>query len=148
MHNPKLASSDQDQRLMKLMEGSTISYKQHVAMRSDKLTRITERVAANIEAHEELTAAERNAEAECSESDRVHKVTQRNQKQSEAEQKRHLRALVTNTQLHAIALGQGEELEGLRRELEVEKQRCFPVLVAPVSGYPDLRLPPVFGRVA
>jgi hypothetical protein len=49
MHRPSLASSDQEQRLMKLIEGSAISHKQQVSMRSSALTRITERVAANIE---------------------------------------------------------------------------------------------------
>ena len=49
MHRPSLASSDQEQRLMKLIEGSKISHKQQVAMRNNALTRVTERVAASIE---------------------------------------------------------------------------------------------------
>ena len=130
---------------MKLIEGSTSSYKQHLAMRTDRLTKITERVAASIEAHEDLTNAERQAEAASKESGRVSQVTLRNRKQAEADQKRHLRALVTNAQLHAIAKEQADELDRLQQELEVEKKRCYPVLAPPLAAHPDLRLPPNYG---
>ena len=130
---------------MKLIDGSSISHKQHMAMRTERLTKLTERVAACIEDHEDLTNAERQAEAACKESERVSQVTLRNRKQTEADQKRHLRALVTNAQLQAIAKEQADELERLRVELEGEKKRCFPVLAPPVAAYPDLRLPPTYG---
>lgn len=148
MNNPSIAANDQDARLGKLMEGSTISFKQQCAMRSMRLTRLTERVAASIEAHEELTAAECDAEADADESGRVREVTLRNRREAEADSKRHLRALVTNAQLQAIAKEQAAELGRLRRQLDEERQKCYPVLAPPVAAYPDLRLPPVYGAKA
>ena len=148
MNNPGGAVNDQDARLGKLMEGSTMSFKQQCAMRSTRLTRLTERVAASIEAHEELTTAECDAEAEAAECGGVREVTLRNNRQAEAESKRHLRALVTNAQLQAIAKEQTAELGRLQRQLDEERQRSYPVMAPPVAAYPDLRLPPVYGAKA
>ncbi len=163
MHNPGGSkSNDKDHRLMKLLEGSTISHKQHVQMRSQQLNRITERVAANIDAHERLTQAEREAEAAHRESARVAEASARNREGLAADRGRHLKALVTNAQLQGIAKEQAAELARLKGQLDDEKKKVYPMLAPPIAAsrpvtaatgrkvalpnLPDLRLPNIGGE--
>ncbi|GAX79865.1 hypothetical protein CEUSTIGMA_g7305.t1 [Chlamydomonas eustigma] len=156
MHNPGRSANDKDVRLMKLIDGSTASFKQHLAMRTEKLARITEKVANNIEDHEKLTVAERDAEIAAKETRKVAEVSIKSKINAKIEQKRHLKAMVTNTQLKTIASEQASELERLRSQLEIEKKRTYPILTPPaasrpatakengLSKHPDFRLPQIF----
>lgn len=143
LHDPSvLSKADSEARMVKLLEGSALSHQQRVEMRREKLVRMTERVAETIESHEDITHAERRAEAAYKESERVHEVTARNRAALDNDQKRHLRALVTNSQLKAIAKEQAAELERLARQLDTAKQCAFPILLpptaSPVMQAPDL----------
>jgi predicted RecB family endonuclease len=156
MHNPGRSANDKDLRLMKLIDSSTTSYKQHLAMRLNRLARVTEKVASNIEDHEKLTVAERDADIVAKEARKVADVTNKSKLNAEIEKQRYLKAMVTNTQLKTIASEQASELERLRRQLEIEKRRTYPILTPPatsrpataaengMSKHPDFRLPQIF----
>eukprot|EP00955_Chlamydomonas_euryale_P094120 364833-Chlamydomonas_euryale.AAC.1 len=73
--------------------------------------------------------AERSVGRAYAEASRIHGVVSRGTEAAARETQRHMRALVTNGQLSAIAEGQAHELSALHAHLAKARAAAFPMLV-------------------
>ncbi|KAG2484149.1 hypothetical protein HYH03_017030 [Edaphochlamys debaryana] len=129
-------------RLAILMQSSANLHGHRLELRQRQWAGLGSRVARGGAEAGELAIAEAAAEGAYQESSRMHTMMSSAQAAEDAAQRRHMRNIVTNAQLRAIAQQQGEELERLAAELSTTHARNFPALAPPTAwAPPDARAP-------
>lgn len=119
-----------------------------LASRQRSIDKLEAQMREAVSEQGEAVVAEVHAESAYKESSRVHTIIASSQAAEEAMNKRHLRNIVTNTQLRDIAEQQAAEIQQLHAELRQWQMKNFPSLAAaaaerPASAWapPDYRPP-------
>ncbi|EFJ48324.1 hypothetical protein VOLCADRAFT_104805 [Volvox carteri f. nagariensis] len=132
----------EEDRLLSVRQNIANLHVHKIEQRRRQLASLRARVSRSGTEQGELSVAEAAAEAAFQESTRMHLMMSHAKAAEDATHRRHMRAIVTNAQLRAIAQQQAADLERLGEQLRVSHARNFPAL-KPLSSWapPDYRPP-------
>ncbi|GIL90860.1 hypothetical protein Vretifemale_18579 [Volvox reticuliferus] len=132
----------EEDRLMSVRQNIANLHAHKLDQRRRQLGSLRARVTRSGTEQGELSVAEAAAEAAFQESTRMHLMMSHAKAAEDASHRRHMRAIVTNAQLRAIAQQQATDLERFGEQLRTAHARNFPALKPLLAWAPPDYRPP------